>query len=144
MKKCTKCGVQKPLTEFTKVSRNKDGLRNSCRECHNLYARDITKRYLKRHPGRRTATAYRAKLKTAYGLTPEEKEALEISQNKCCAICKDPLSGRFQSHVDHIHGSNPAVIRGILCPQCNIGLGNFKDSPERLANAIIYLTKFLK
>lgn len=31
-------------------------------------------------------------------------------------------------------------MRGLLCKNCNIGLGNFKDQVTSLARAIVYLT----
>ena len=33
MKKCTACGIEKELTEFSKHKRNPDGLQYWCREC---------------------------------------------------------------------------------------------------------------
>jgi hypothetical protein len=33
MKKCTKCGLEKPLTEFHKRAASKDGLCSRCKEC---------------------------------------------------------------------------------------------------------------
>ena len=32
-------------------------------------------------------------------------------------------------------------MRGLLCQQCNLGLGCFKDNPTILMNAIEYLSK---
>ena len=32
-KKCTKCGKEKVETEFSRDSRNKDGLRSRCKAC---------------------------------------------------------------------------------------------------------------
>ena len=34
MKKCTRCGVQKPKSEFYKEKRGRDGLRSRCKQCH--------------------------------------------------------------------------------------------------------------
>ena len=39
--------------------------------------------------------------------------------------------------VDHDHKTNK--IRGMLCNRCNQGLGQFKDDPELLEYARIYL-----
>lgn len=133
-KQCFECEFVKPLFEFTKVSRNKDGLQGVCRQCRKPRSSVANKKCREAHPDRHRVTAYRAKLKAAYNLTPEEKKAMEQRQNGCCALCRDLLPSHFHSHVDHIHGSEPVVIRGILCQQCNIGLGNFKDSPERTVN----------
>ncbi len=47
MKKfCTKCGVQKDLSEFNKSKINKDGFRGDCKSCQKIY-REINKEKLK-------------------------------------------------------------------------------------------------
>lgn len=43
---------------------------------------------------------------------------------------------------DHCHKTDK--FRGTLCSQCNFGIGSFKDSPEILEKAILYLKTFLK
>ncbi len=37
MKKCTKCGIEKPLSEFYKNKATKDGKRSRCKNCFALY-----------------------------------------------------------------------------------------------------------
>lgn len=37
MKNCIKCNLSKPLSEFHKLKRNKDGHDNKCKECKSLY-----------------------------------------------------------------------------------------------------------
>jgi hypothetical protein len=51
----------------------------------------------------------------------------------CCAICKaeGPLV------IDHDHSSG--AVRGLLCQQCNSGLGFFRDNIDTLKQAIAYL-----
>lgn len=71
--------------------------------------------------------------------TPELKDEMLAFQNYKCAICEDDLNLRPSKHIhaDHCHKTKTA--RGILCTQCNSGMGLFKDDPDRLKKAIEYL-----
>lgn len=52
-----------------------------------------------------------------------------------CEIC-----GRVAPmKIDHCHERN--VFRGLLCDQCNRGIGYLQDDPEILRSAIAYLEK---
>ncbi|MET8203039.1 endonuclease VII domain-containing protein [Micromonospora taraxaci] len=53
-------------------------------------------------------------------------------QGGVCAIC----GGADPQHLDHDHRTG--WVRGILCFNCNGGLGQLRDSPMRLARAITY------
>ncbi len=76
-----------------------------------------------------------------YGLTLVGYDRLYNRQKGCCAIC-----GRHQWElnraldVDHNHKTDK--VRGLLCGDCNRGLGCFKDSRGCLVKAIQYLTKY--
>lgn len=60
-------------------------------------------------------------------------------QNGCCAICKRHESVTGTLHLDHCH--DDGKLRGLLCADCNKGLGFFRDSPENLVAASEYLTR---
>ena len=55
-----------------------------------------------------------------------------------CEVCGGPPSGRWgKLHLDHDHTTDK--FRGWLCSQCNVGIGMFDNSIERLRNTIHYL-----
>jgi hypothetical protein len=79
-----------------------------------------------------------------YNLTPEQFDELLAEQGYCCAIC----AGEFVEtpNVDHDHSCCPdrkrscgKCIRGLLCSNCNNGIGRFRDDPEILRKAADYL-----
>jgi len=59
-------------------------------------------------------------------------------QDGVCAICGEPPGGRWKKlHVDHDHETGR--VRALLCVSCNRALGWFRDNPEILRKAIVYL-----
>lgn len=79
-----------------------------------------------------------------YGIGREDFARMMRVQDGRCAICKETLKGKplkgFRAvHVDHCHESGD--VRQLLCGQCNAGLGNFKDDPERLRRAARYMSR---
>ena len=72
-----------------------------------------------------------------YGITQEQWDKLFLSQGNGCAICKTTKSRYW--HTDHCHSKN--YVRGILCDNCNLGLGQFKDNSIKLSEASEYLYK---
>lgn len=58
-------------------------------------------------------------------------------QNWTCPICLGELTVK-NAHVDHDHVTG--TVRGILCFNCNGGLGQFRDTAESLRRAALYLT----
>jgi hypothetical protein len=86
----------------------------------------------------------RYKLKARYGITPEQYAKMFAAQNGNCAICGQPESAKHNRSkqtqnlaVDHSHTSGK--IRGLLCMDCNRGLGKFHDDPILLQKAIDYI-----
>lgn len=63
-------------------------------------------------------------------------------QKFLCAICKRPPNGIGSFVIDHDHTTLEA--RGLLCQQCNFGVGSFKDSPKLLLRAAVYLQQYGK
>ena len=79
-------------------------------------------------------------LKKRYDMTMEDYDGLHEEQEGMCAICGAMEGGTTRSrklHVDHNHTTGD--VRGLLCNECNTGLGKFKDDTAILKNAITYL-----
>lgn len=82
----------------------------------------------------------RSELKQKYGITTDQFDEMLAAQGGCCAICgTDTPKGSGTFHVDHCHTTGK--IRGLLCINCNRGLGNFKDSLFFLQQAINYINR---
>lgn len=72
-----------------------------------------------------------------YGIDPVEYERLLSKQNGLCAICQQRCSHGKNLSVDHYHLTGE--VRGLLCCECNTGLGKFRDNPALLRQAAHYL-----
>lgn len=64
-----------------------------------------------------------------------------IEQNNCCAICGKHESN-FSKNLAVDHNHKTGKVRGLLCKNCNIGIGHFKDDISLINNAIEYLNKY--
>jgi hypothetical protein len=88
----------------------------------------------------RKACARCQSLKRRYGISFDDYKSLLEKQDYRCAICKteDMKTARTEWFaVDHCHESGK--VRGLLCNNCNRGVGLLQDSVEILENAINYL-----
>lgn len=72
-------------------------------------------------------------LRSKYGITIEDYEQMSENQINKCLICKN----EYPLVVDHCHTSEK--VRGLLCSECNSGLGLFKENPDYLLGAIEYI-----
>lgn len=148
-KRCPECTDTKDRSEFYKDRSRHDGLRRLCKLCDKARRNRVNKgekpsedkfaQWVESHAAvpveekkRRYQSDY---LMRTYGISLEQYEAMCAERENCCDIC-----GETQEtlHVDHCH--KEGHVRGLLCMHCNMGIGHFRDSTERLASAIAYLT----
>lgn len=144
-KHCNFCGENKKRTEFSKQKSAKDGLCHRCRSCKAVLRkkyrdrdREYCKMWNRKNKERRKEITFKKDLWKNFKITPEEYNTMLQKQDFGCAICKQKKSksGRRLA-VDHCHKSNE--IRGLLCNECNTGLGLFQDDVIKLEAAIVYI-----
>lgn len=73
-----------------------------------------------------------------YGISVADYDEMFEAQSGLCAICGNPPN-RMRLAVDHSHDTGQ--VRGLLCFNCNHGLGHFKDNPTVLRSAAEYLSR---
>ncbi|MBE3040306.1 MAG: endonuclease VII domain-containing protein [Chloroflexi bacterium] len=95
------------------------------------------RRYRLTHLPEEKLTALRGYLRRKYGITVEARGVLLAKQRGACAICGTPEVGGPRLHVDH--DASSGKVRGLLCGNCNRGIGIFKHSSGRLLSAVEYL-----
>lgn len=78
-------------------------------------------------------------LKLKFGINFDQYEAMLHEQDYVCIICKKKDNCGRDLAVDHNHITGK--IRGLLCTDCNTGLGLFDDNVELLEKAINYLKR---
>lgn len=124
-KRCATCKQWKPTAEFRPVERTADGLDSRCIGCaHNLSIRKL------------------------YGINAAQYAALLDAQEGGCAICGGKNESGRAMAVDHDHACCPGnracgrCVRGLLCSNCNMAIGLFKEDPERMTAAIAYIRRY--
>lgn len=133
----------KSLDLFHRNRDGKHGRRSVCKDCCAAYAREWYAENGEQHKVRnqwwqamnpdvkaRNDRRYRA---SKYGLTLEQYDA---ALARGCAICGAHAKRMV---MDHCHESG--LARDALCGNCNQGLGQFGDDPDRLEAASRYLRR---
>ena len=127
-KVCPSCHRRKPATHKY-FGPDKDGRICWCRTCINKR----TKKWTKENNVRARLRQKEWNLLKRYGISIEEYNLQLEKQGNACAICRVVK----KLHVDHSHSTGK--FRGLLCFECNSGLGNMKDDPNLLRAGALYL-----
>jgi hypothetical protein len=148
-KQCRTCLKYLPLDAFYRNPTAKSGYQASCKECKKQNVKkwceanpDRVKRAKKKHHGKSWRRRKNNQMRTLYGIDVETYEKLFAEQNGLCAVCKKPETLKrgdvvVNLSLDHCHTTGK--IRGLLCANCNNGMGRFKDDPALLRAAAEYL-----
>lgn len=168
-KVCSKCGKRKLVKYFYKTkSHGRSNFRGDCKKCFEKYRKKYfqenpnkrreyhkkwrdknkeyvinkAKKYKKRNPIKIKFLNQRYWLKKAFNLTIEDYNNLLKNQGNKCAICKTKFKKLTEQNIDRLcidHNHKTEQIRGLLCTQCNLAIGNLKEKIQYFKNAIKYL-----
>lgn len=148
-KTCTKCTKYLPLESFYPKRKFFSPM---CKECERKLSLG---RYKRLSPEKKEKVNQRRKIQrkqsphystwklrqriTTKGLHDDKNKILGLLKTQeSCSICQTPFSETKKGPVvDHSHVSGK--FRGIICSNCNLGLGCFRDNPNFLEAAITYL-----
>lgn len=131
MKTCNKCNEIKDLHKFCKKKNTKDGHENRCKLCSQA---NMNIWRSKNKDKVQTTNLKR------YGITSQDYQEMFDAQLGSCAICKRIKTKETKTLcVDHCHTTGK--VRGLLCHDCNTGIGKLQDSETILTEAILYLRK---
>lgn len=166
MKICRVCKLNKPLNDFPREKRKKDGRTGTCNLCTNVIVKargcsvpapdsktclkcGLTKPISEFNKNAWRVDGYETRcqackypqwrayqIEREYGISMDEYESMFQVQKGVCAICGRPPKKKALS-VDHDHQTGR--VRGLLCWPCNRFLGHMKDDADLLRHMISYL-----
>lgn len=141
----------KPVSEFRIRTRITPKPRSHCKSCESKNQQERAKKFPEKFNKRKRdwevknpKKYYIQKLKRSckiLGLESESNKILNLFETKNnCSICgHQPNENEIRLHIDHDH--NTGLFRGLLCMECNLGLGKFKEDSELLIKASLYIKR---
>lgn len=148
MKTCSKCHIEKSLTEFRFIRKNKNGTdlyRAKCNDCYNGHyiekyrqKDDAERKEIYKEKKKKLSFDERKdwRLRYRFGISLNEYNQMLIEQDNQCYICHKHIDG-YDIKVDHCHKTNR--VRKLLCHKCNTVLGLINEDKEILLKCIEYL-----
>jgi hypothetical protein len=148
---CKGCQRSLPLSAYgIRLNYGKNGghkRRSRCKRCEADYGKlrrencpdkvkATKKRYQDKNPDKVRRWGLRSGWRRHLGLDPDKVELSLKTHNGLCDICGNSPNGKSLA-IDHCHDTK--TFRGVLCSHCNIGLGHFKNNPDLLDKAKLYL-----
>lgn len=134
-KVCCVCEVSKPFAEFYNFKNKSDNKSYRCKPCDD----EARWKYRENNLASIKVLERERTLKFKYGIGVKDYDQMLEKQGGCCAICGSKQTrGTHSFSVDHCHITG--MVRGLLCNNCNRGLGLLGDTIEGLMKAVKYLS----
>lgn len=111
----------------------KNGLSPRCKSCQR--AADLAYQTTDKYRRKVRRTLWR---RQGIDITCERYEEMLAAQGGACSIC-ERTENQFGKGMCVDHDHTTGLVRGILCTDCNMGIGNLKDDIALLRRAVAYL-----
>ncbi len=143
-------GPHLTMSHFYKDKSRPDGHRYECKACQRQYDRKVylkdSVKHIERAKRRQRLlpdATYLNWIKRKYSVSPETYDRMMKEQNGLCGICGNAQTRANSDRlcIDHAHGTDPILVRGLLCDRCNHAIGLVDESPDILRSMIRYLEK---
>lgn len=137
--KCSQCALEKAENEFY-FRKTENRYRSNCIAC----CSKVASKYYSSNKEKHGKASRKYSLRINYKLSVEKYLELGEKQGWICLVCNH----RKAECVDHDHFCCPGkvscgkCIRGLLCKQCNSGMGVMQDDPQTLRNGANYIDSF--
>ena len=132
LKQCFLCKQVKPHAEF--YPRGDSGyVTSACKACYAERYKNNADKYRKAARDRRL------------GIDPDTYDNLVKAFGAKCMICgiEDPMgTGAVSGTFSIDHNKDTGMVRGLLCCNCNVGIGMLNHDIKLLEKAITYLKFF--
>ena len=138
VKKCGTCNITKPLDLFYNSISSGDGKGSRCKPCDSI----ARKQWTTNNPAKAKQSSRNRGVLHKYGITQDKYLAMFKQQDGKCAICSTTDNKGKSFSIDHCHETG--TIRGLLCNQCNRGIGMLGDTASTVLLAYEYLKGFEK
>ncbi len=139
---CPGCEKTVPRDGWDSNAGARDRLQSFCKECHHKKNSDVYKKRKAADPEwykRSLAACAVRNLKRKLKRDGLDVPTYELLVSRGCAICGGPPTGSGRGSYMFDHNHKTGKFRGLLCSQCNTGIGLFRDNPDLLLKAIAYL-----
>lgn len=126
---CLKCKTDKDHEAFHRDKRRPSGRYTYCKVC--VAATCAARRKA------RPAHDKDWQIQKRYGISLAQFNDMREKQKNVCLICGESCGSGKALSIDHNHATGK--VRGLLCSACNLGVGNFRENPDHLRAAALYL-----
>lgn len=132
---CNTCGIEKPSKDYRQDKKSR-----ICKSCEY----ESNKRWIENNSERRKKQRSKANRKAYYGHCTNFQEYEDMWDDIThCQCCNAEFGGsrRLTKCMDHVDAGPNSYVRGIICGNCNIGIGCLGDNLDGVFNAIHYLDR---